>query len=79
MWPEVSRVPGASYNGVISVKDAVEREHINASGGRLNLRKLFLLKSWFKGSDLEKEGFWVRHREANLDIACHRKKPLSQK
>ncbi|GJZ50010.1 probable serine/threonine-protein kinase PBL7, partial [Tanacetum coccineum] len=27
----------------------------------------------------EKEGFWVRHREANLDIACHRKKPLSQK
>ncbi|GJW18459.1 hypothetical protein Tco_0025895 [Tanacetum coccineum] len=27
----------------------------------------------------EKEGFWVRHREANLDIACHHKKPLSQK
>nr|GEY74723.1 hypothetical protein [Tanacetum cinerariifolium] len=27
----------------------------------------------------KKEGFWVRHREANLDIACNHKKPLSQK
>ncbi|GJY51845.1 hypothetical protein Tco_0442692 [Tanacetum coccineum] len=46
------QVPGASYIGVISIKAAVEREHINAARGKLNLRKLFLLKSWFKGSDL---------------------------
>ncbi|GJZ26006.1 hypothetical protein Tco_0570259 [Tanacetum coccineum] len=75
-WPvdraDAEHVPGASCNGVISVKDAVEREHINASGGRLNLKKIFSVK-------VEKEGFWVRHREANLDIACHRKKPLRNK
>ncbi|GJR60405.1 hypothetical protein Tco_1502567 [Tanacetum coccineum] len=31
------------------------------------------------GLSRKKEGFCVRQREANLDISCHRKKPLSQK